>query len=93
MRIRNIIMAIMLSVTALIATSCACATKSQVDRLGGLTLEVLEENDELVETHPRYQVTDDMDPDERELTEELKQAKKDRNDDVRKGIEALTEED
>ncbi len=93
MRIRNIIMAIMLSAAALIVTGCACATKSQVDRLGSLTLEVLDENDELVETHPRYQVTDDMDPDERELTEELKQAKKDRNDDVRKGIEALTEEE
>ena len=72
---------------------CKMATKSQVDRVGDLTLEVVEENNSLVETHPRYQVTDDMDDEEKELTEQLKQAKLDRNKAIKDAVEALQAED
>lgn len=86
---------ITLTIAALVifGSGCGMATKSQVDRVADLTLEVLDENTGLVETHPRYQVTDDMDEEEKELTEQLKKAKLDRNEAIKKDIEALQAEE
>ena len=90
---RKLGIVILISVVMLITTGCQLATKSQIDRLADLTIEVVDENSGLVDTHPRYQVADDMDQDERELTEELKQQKHDRNQAIKDALKAIQGEE
>lgn len=90
---RKLGIVILVSAVMFIAVGCQCATKSQVDRLANLTIEVIVENDGLVDTHPRYQVTDDMDQDEKELTGALRQQKHDRNEAIQDALEAIQGEE
>lgn len=94
MKLHNLFLSILAAFAlATFVTGCGCATKGQVDRVAGIVVQMADENDELVETHPRYQVTDDMSDEEREITEELKQAKLDANEQARETAEALQGEE